>query len=76
MPRIYREVQREAERKVCQELIVKLEDVYLEAFDNLTDIGFGDGVLAKLTQLLLISKDSAISPLNSELEKTSSYSKS
>ena len=69
MPRLYREEQREAERKVYKELINQLEDIYLQTFEKITDIGFGDGTLTKITQLLLLSRDAAISPLHSEMEK-------
>ena len=67
MSRVYREEQREAQRKVCNDLIEQLEGIYLRTFEKITDIGFGDGVIAKLTQLILISREAAISPLHSEL---------
>ncbi len=69
MTRLYGIEQREAEKKVCNELIEQLEDLYLRTFEKLTDIGFGDGVIARLTQVLLLSRDSAISPLDTELNK-------
>ena len=70
MSRVYREEQREAQRKVCNDLIEQLEGTYLRTFEKITDIGFGDGVIAKLTQLILISREGAISPLHSELNNS------
>ena len=69
MSRLYGNDQRDAEQKICNDLIEQLDDVYLRTFDKLTDIGFGDGVIARLTQLLLVSKEAAIFPLQVEVEK-------
>ncbi len=69
MGRIYGDEQREAECMVCNELIQQLEALYLKEFQKLTSIGFGDGVITRLTQLLLVSRDAAITPLNDELKK-------
>ncbi|WP_320667848.1 hercynine metabolism small protein [Prochlorococcus sp. MIT 1307] len=72
MPRIYGEEQRQAVRRVRLGLIEQIEELYLNTFDQLNDMGFGDGVLAKLTQLLLISRDGALLPLQEGIESKTS----
>ena len=65
MIRKYGEEQRLVIEQIKGELIDKLDKVYLEAFNSLTDAGLGNGQIARLTQLLLLSKDAAINSLKS-----------
>ena len=68
MSRIYGNQQRAAVRDIREGLIDEIEMVYLKAFDKLKDSGLGDGLIVRLTQLLLLSKDGAISSLKKEIE--------
>jgi hercynine metabolism small protein len=63
-----REEQREAVRLVREGLIEELESLYLQAFDRLSDMDLGEGAIARLTQLLLRSREAAITPLQEEIE--------
>ena len=67
MSRIYGHEQREARKKICEDLIEQLNQLYLQTFEEITKVGFGDGVLANLTQLLLKSRDQAITPLEDDM---------
>ncbi len=68
MARLYGDQQRAEVKRIREELIQQLEKIYRHTFDNLSDAGLGEGVLIKLTQLLLLSRDGAISPLQEEIE--------
>ena len=46
----------------------ELETVYRQAFEHLSELELGDGSVARLTQLLLRSRDGAITPLQEEIE--------
>ena len=46
----------------------ELETVYRQAFERLSELELGDGSVARLTQLLLRSRDGAITPLQEEIE--------
>ena len=63
MTRIYGEDQRIMKKKVCDELIDELNLTYLNSFQTITEKGFGDGVVAELTQLFLMSRDVAINTI-------------
>jgi hercynine metabolism small protein len=63
-----REEQREAVRLAREGLIGELEALYREAFDRLSDMDLGEGAIARLTQLLLRSREAAITPLQEEIE--------
>lgn len=63
-----REHQREAVRKVREHLIGELEALYRRAFDAITEEELGEGAVARLTQLLLRSREAAITPLTEEIE--------
>ncbi|KEF41178.1 MAG: hypothetical protein ER33_12825 [Cyanobium sp. CACIAM 14] len=63
-----REEQRQAMRGVREGLIVELEDLYRRAFDRIGGQDLGEGAIARLTQLLLRSRDAAITPLQEEIE--------
>lgn len=52
------------------ELIEKLEDLYKQTFGKLREEELGQIGIAKLTQLILQSKDGAITPLTKEIEKS------
>ena len=63
---------REAERKVVQlireNLTKELEELYTRNFDNLITLNLSDSYLAKITQLLLTSREAAIKPLKEVIE--------
>jgi hercynine metabolism small protein len=63
-----REEQRQAMRALREELIGQLEDLYREAFDRIGEQDLGEGAIARLTQLLLRSREAAITPLQQEIE--------
>lgn len=63
-----REEQRDAVRLVREGLIGELESLYRQAFDRLSDMDLGEGAIARLTQLLLRSREAAITPLQEEIE--------
>jgi hercynine metabolism small protein len=49
-------------------LIAELEELYRNAFDRIGDQELGEGAVARLTQLLLRSREAAITPLQQEIE--------
>jgi hercynine metabolism small protein len=55
-------------RLVREGLIEELESLYRQAFDRLSDMDLGEGAIARLTQLLLRSREAAITPLQEEIE--------
>ncbi len=63
-----REEQRQAMRRVREGLIERLEELYREAFDSIGSQDLGEGAIARLTQLLLRSREAAITPLQQEIE--------
>ncbi len=63
-----REQKRSAMLQVRQELITELETLYSRAFDRIGEQDLGEGAVARLTQLLLISREAAITPLQQEIE--------
>ena len=63
-----REEQRAAVRRMRESLIEELEGVYRRAFDAIGSDDMGEGAVARLTQLLLRSREGAISPLQEEIE--------
>ena len=63
-----REEQRQAVRQMRESLIEQLEALYRDAFDQLTTQNLGEGGIARLTQLLLRSREAAITPLQEEIE--------
>jgi len=63
-----REEQRQAVRALREGLIAQLEELYAGAFDALTTQNLGEGGIARLTQLLLRSREAAITPLQEEIE--------
>ncbi len=64
---------KEDQRKVIsiqrKELIEELEAVYKKAFDRIGSLNLREGSIAKLTQLLLQSREAAITPLQKEIER-------
>ena len=68
MSRKYGDEQRKAVKEIREGLILQLEATYLKKFEELKDAGLGDGSLARITQLLLLSRDGAITPLRKEIE--------
>jgi hypothetical protein len=63
-----REEQRQAMRAVREGLIERLEELYRDAFDSIWGQDLGEGAIARLTQLLLRSREAAITPLQQEIE--------
>ena len=63
-----REQQRQNVRQERESLIRELEAIYRRAFERLTVLDLGEGSLARLTQLLLQSREGAIKPLQEEIE--------
>ena len=63
-----REDQRQAVRAVREGLIQRLEERYAASFEQLTQHNLGEGGIARLTQLLLRSREAAITPLQEEIE--------
>lgn len=63
-----REEQRAAMRHLREGLIQELEDLYRSAFDRISEQQLGEGAIARLTQLLLRSREAAITPLQEEIE--------
>ena len=63
-----REEQRTAMRQVREGLIAELEELYRGAFDRIGSQDLGEGAIALLTQLLLRSREAAITPLQQEIE--------
>ena len=63
-----REEQRRTVRLQRESLMAALGTVYRQAFEKLSELELGDGSVARLTQLLLRSRDGAITPLQEEIE--------
>ena len=63
-----REEQRAQVRRMREALIEELEGVYRRAFNAIGTEDMGEGAVARLTQLLLRSREGAISPLQEEIE--------
>ena len=63
-----REEQRAQVRRMREALIEELEGVYRRAFDAIGTEDMGEGAVARLTQLLLRSREGAIRPLQEEIE--------
>ncbi len=63
-----REEQRATMRQVREDLIAELEELYRGAFDRIGSQDLGEGAIARLTQLLLRSREAAITPLQQEIE--------
>ncbi len=63
-----REEQRQAIRALREGLIAQLEELYMQAFDRVAGQDLGEGGIARLTQLLLRSREAAITPLQEEIE--------
>jgi len=55
-------------RELRESLIHRLEGVYREAFDQISESQVREGAVARLTQLLLRSRDGALTPLQEEIE--------
>jgi hercynine metabolism small protein len=63
-----REDQRRAVRALREGLIQQLEELYAASFERLAGEDLGEGGIARLTQLLLRSREAAITPLQEEIE--------
>ena len=69
MARIYGNDQRQAAKAILEELINRIESNYLKTFDELNEFGLGEGMVVKITQILLSSRDGALTPLNKEINQ-------
>ena len=69
MKRKYGNEQRESVTAMKEDLVKQLDSLYLKAFEGLNYSGFGEGIIANLTQLLLTSRDGALSPLKKSINK-------
>nr|YP_002049110.1 hypothetical protein PCC_0461 [Paulinella chromatophora]ACB42900.1 hypothetical protein PCC_0461 [Paulinella chromatophora] len=63
-----REEKRQNTRRIREQLIKELENLYLSAFDIIGKENLGEGAIARLTQLILRSREAAITPLKEEIE--------
>ncbi|MFN9644528.1 MAG: hercynine metabolism small protein [Cyanobacteriota bacterium] len=63
-----REDQQQAMRLVREGLIEELEALFLRRFERLSELDLGEGAIARLTQLLLRSREAALTPLREEIE--------
>ncbi|MFL2496592.1 MAG: hercynine metabolism small protein [Parasynechococcus sp.] len=63
------EQRRETIRAQRQQLIDELEALYMAAFERIGQLEMGEGAVARLTQLMLRSREAAITPLQEEIEK-------
>ncbi|BBL86224.1 hypothetical protein PMYN1_Chma415 (chromatophore) [Paulinella micropora] len=63
-----REEKRQVIRTIREDLIKELENTYRSFFDRIGNEDIGEGGMARLTQLLLRSREGAITPLQEEIE--------
>ena len=63
-----KENQRATVREQRERLIEELNAVYSKTFDQLPSLDLADRTLARLTQLILNSRESAITTLEEEIE--------
>jgi len=52
-----------------EQLIKDLETFYTDAFNQLSELDLNEIAIAKLTQILLQSRDGAITPLEKKIER-------
>ncbi len=55
-------------RQQREHLIKNLKDLYQNSFVRISNLNLPERKLAKLTQILLLSQEGAISPLQKEIE--------
>ena len=75
MTRLYGDEQREVVKQIIEELIERIESNYLQTFEHLNEFGLGEGMIVRITQLLLLSRDGACTPLNNELKEINQRNK-
>ena len=63
-----RENQRRAVREIRESLIDKLDVAFKQAFDAIDPEVMGEGSVARLTQLLLVTRAQAMASLEKEIE--------
>ena len=63
------EERRQTIKSQREQLISELGTIYMNAFERLGQLDLGEGAVARLTQLLLRSREAAITPLQEEIEK-------
>ncbi len=64
----YGDEQKMAAKAITEELILQLKLLYLKQFEKIGEENLAPGTIVKLTQLFLISRDAAITPLRKEYE--------
>ena len=60
--------QRAIAHRVQQDLSTALEALYRDVFDQMSQEPLGEGAMARLTQLILRSRDGALSPLQEAMK--------
>ncbi len=63
-----REKQRQIVKTYREKIIQEIEELYASSFDQLSHLDIGDSYLAKLTQLVLTSKEAALKTLRRTIE--------
>ncbi len=58
---------KDPKRLLIEELITELEVLYISKFEKIAQIHEKEALITKLSQLFLISRESAIDPLKKEL---------
>ena len=64
-----KEEQRSKLKKQRENLIQDLESLYRSVFDQISTLNLPEATLARLTQMILNSREGAITPLEQEIEK-------
>ncbi len=64
-----RKKQQDQLKFIREKIILELEDFYQNAFANISELDLGEGDIARLAQILIQSKDGALTPLKKEIEK-------
>ena len=60
--------EREIVKRQREQLVHQLEMLYLKAFERLPSLNLNEATLARLTQLILNSREAAIETLKKEIE--------
>ncbi len=67
---------KDSKRLLIEELIKELEVLYISKFEKLAQVNEKEALITKLSQLFLISRESAIKPLKQELNQEKSFGQS
>ena len=66
MTRKYGDEKHEAIQDLKKRMIIRLEALYLDCFEQLSQLEVGEGEITRLTQLLLQSREAAVRPLQGQ----------